>query len=158
MRFGSFQKNEFQKLIKIKLQKFTEKQVSEVYKTSEQCQNNFQKCQDKLKKFVAISLQCLQLSETSQLTLSLPEKLENSIFKIPIIPQTLNINNLENHKFKFCHPEYHQKAYQILLSNVLVKAMVTLTIFKILLFKARAQRVPRKPNKKNWPLLEFLGK
>ena len=29
----------------------------------------------------------------TSLTLSVPEKLKNSIFEIPIIPQTLNINN-----------------------------------------------------------------
>ena len=30
------------------------------------------------------------------LTLSIPEKLKNPIFEMPIIPPTLNINNLRN--------------------------------------------------------------
>ena len=34
------------------------------------------------------------IKEVSILTLSVPEKLKNLLFEIPIIPQTLNINNL----------------------------------------------------------------
>ena len=34
------------------------------------------------------------IKEVSILTLSVPEKLKNLLFEIPIIPQTLNINDL----------------------------------------------------------------
>ena len=35
----------------------------------------------------------IQIFQILTLTLSIPEKFKNSIFEIPIIPQTLNINN-----------------------------------------------------------------
>ena len=36
----------------------------------------------------------MQLYYTNRLTISLPEKLKNPIFEMPIVPQTLKINNL----------------------------------------------------------------
>ena len=58
-------------------------------------------------------------------------KLKNSIFEIPVILQTLNIH------YRVYQPECHKKAYRISFKNFFVKAMFTLTVFKILMFKGR---------------------
>ena len=63
-------------------------------------------------------------------------KLKNSIFEIPIIPQTLNINL-----------RIIRKLIKYSLKKVLKKTMFTLTVFEILLFEGRsvlepAQRIP----------------
>ena len=58
------------------------------------------------------------------------EKLKNSIFEIPIIPQTLNINL-----------HIIRKVIKYSLKNVLEKTMYTLTVFEILLFEVRSARL-----------------
>ena len=57
------------------------------------------------------------------------EKLKNSIFEIPIIPQTLNINL-----------HIIRKVIKYSLKNVLEKTMYTLTVFEILLFEVMSAR------------------
>ena len=49
-------------------------------------------------------------------TLSVPEKLKNSIFEIPIIPQILNINNQKTTSEVY-QPGYHQTTYRMLFKN-----------------------------------------
>ena len=71
------------------------------------------------------------------LTLSVPEKLKNLIFEMPIIPQTLNINNLRTTSAKSINLPTIRKLIEYSLKNVPVKAMFILTVFKILLSKCR---------------------
>ena len=69
------------------------------------------------------------------LTLSVPEKLKNSIFDMSIIPQTLNINNLRTISEKSINLYPIRKLIKYSLKNVRLKAIFTLTVFEILLFK-----------------------
>ena len=56
--------------------------------------------------------------------------------EIPIIPQNLSINKLRTTSAKSIRkPAQHEKPYQILFKNVLVKPVFTLTFFTILLFE-----------------------
>ena len=55
------------------------------------------------------------------LTLSVPEKLENSIFEMPIIPETLNINNLRNTNAKSMNLHTIRKFIEYSLKNILIK-------------------------------------
>ena len=78
--------------------------------------------------------------------LSVPEKLENSIFEIPIIPQILHIKNYKTTSVKSMNLDIIRQLKEYPLKTVLVKAMFTLTIFNIILFEGRsilwpAQRV-----------------
>ena len=66
------------------------------------------------------------------LKLLLPEKLKNSIFEMPIIAQTLHINNLRTTSTKSINLHTIRKLIEYSL-----KAMFTLTVFRILLFKGR---------------------
>ena len=52
------------------------------------------------------------------LTLSLPEKLKNSIFEMSIIPQILNINNSGTTKAKSIHLHTIRKVIEYSLKNV----------------------------------------
>ena len=74
------------------------------------------------------------------------EKLKNSIFEIPIIPQILNISNKRTTSAKSINVDIIRKLLEYFLENVLVKAIFTLTFFEILLFEGKlilwtAQRV-----------------
>ena len=90
------------------------------------------------------------------------EKLKNSIFEIPIIPQTLRITSAKSINLNIIRK---------LIKKCRVKAKCfwfTLTIFKILLFKCRSHTVGYRQeqkgkilteNQKNvWLLLELLEK
>ena len=69
------------------------------------------------------------------LTLSAPEKLKNWIFEIPIIPQTLNINNLRTTaSAKYINLNIIVKLIKYSWKIVFVKVMFTLTVSEILLF------------------------
>ena len=70
--------------------------------------------------------------------LSLPEKLKNSIFEMPIITQTLNFNNLRTTSAKSINLHTVRKLVEYSLNNVLAKAMFTLTVFEILLSEGRS--------------------
>ena len=71
------------------------------------------------------------------LTLSVPEILENSIFVAPIIPQTLNINNLRTTSAKNINLHTIRKLIKYSLKNSLVKIVFIVTVFEILLFEGR---------------------
>ena len=58
------------------------------------------------------------------LTLSVPEKLKNSIFEMPIIPQTLNTNNLRNTSAKTINLNTIRKLTECSLKNVFSKSNV----------------------------------
>ena len=64
-----------------------------------------------------------------QLPLSVTEKLENSIFKMPIIPQTLNINNLRNTSAKSINLHTIKNLMKYSLKIAAVEAMLTFTVF-----------------------------
>ena len=68
------------------------------------------------------------------LTLSIPEKLKKLIFEMPIIIQTLNIDNL-----RATNPKSIRKLAEYSLKNVKAKAMFTLTV---LLRKGRSVLSP----------------
>ena len=67
------------------------------------------------------------------LTLSVTEKLKNSISEMPIITQTLNINNVRTTIAKSINLHTIRKFAEYSLKHVLAKAMFTLTVFEILL-------------------------
>ena len=62
---------------------------------------------------------------------------KNSIFEMPIIPQTFNINNLRTTLAKSINLHAISKPIEYSLKNILVKAIFTSTVFKILLFVGR---------------------
>ena len=76
------------------------------------------------------------------LTLSVPEKLKYSIFEMPIIPQTLNINNLGTGSAKSINLHTIRKFNEYSLKNVLVQAMFTVTVFEMLLSRGRSVLSP----------------
>ena len=65
------------------------------------------------------------------LTLSVPEKLKNSIFEMPIIAQTLNINNLRTSSAKSINLHTIRKLTEYSLK-------IVLTVFEILLSEGRS--------------------
>ena len=69
---------------------------------------------------------------TVLLTLSVPEKSKNTIFEIPIIPQTLNAIA------KSINLHIIRKLIKYSLKKDFLKAMFTLSDFEILLFEARS--------------------
>ena len=77
------------------------------------------------------------ISSKSPLTLSVPEKLKNLLFEIPIISQNLNINNKRTTIVKSINLHIIRKLIEDSLKSVVVKAMFTLTVFEILLFEGR---------------------
>ena len=79
-------------------------------------------------------LRLLKSDISQQLTLSVPEKLKNSVFEMPIIPQTLNINNLRTTSAKSINLQKIRKLIENYLKNVRVKTVFTLTLLEILLF------------------------
>ena len=60
-----------------------------------------------------------------RLTVSAPEKLKNSIFEIPIITQTLNINNLKTTSAKSINLHTIKKLVEYSLRNVVTEAYRT---------------------------------
>ena len=74
------------------------------------------------------------------LLLSVPGKLKNSTFEMPIIPQTFNVNNLKATNAKSTNLHTIRNLIEYSLKNV--KATFTLTIFEILLFEARSVLSP----------------
>ena len=60
-----------------------------------------------------------------RLTVSAPEKLKNSIFEIPIITQTLNINNLKTTSAKSINLHTIKKLVEYSLRNVATEAYRT---------------------------------
>ena len=69
---------------------------------------------------------------TLVLTLWVPEELKNSIFEMPIITQTLIINNLRTTSAKSVNLNFIRKLVEYSFKNVLAKAMFILTVFEIL--------------------------
>ena len=57
---------------------------------------------------------------------------------MPIIPPTLNINNLRTKSAKSINLHTIRKLVEYSLKNVFVKAMFTLTVFEILLSEGRS--------------------
>ena len=76
------------------------------------------------------------------LTLSIPEKLKNSIFDMPIIPQLLNINNLRITSAKSISLHIIRKLIEYSWKNICVKAILTPTVFEILLSEGRTVLSP----------------
>ena len=66
------------------------------------------------------------------------EKLKNSIFEIPIIPQTLNINNYRNTRTKSINLHIIRRLIRYSLKKPCLKAMLTFTVFETLLFEVRS--------------------
>ena len=71
-------------------------------------------------------------------TLSVAEKLKNSIFEIPIILQNLNINNWRATSAKSINLIIITKLIKYSFKNVRVKAMFTIILLEILLFESRS--------------------
>ena len=71
-------------------------------------------------------------------TLSVAEKLKNSIFEIPIILQNLNINNWRTTSAKSINLIIITKLIKYSFKNVRVKAMFTIILLEILLFESRS--------------------
>ena len=71
------------------------------------------------------------------LTLSVPEKFKNWIFEMPIIPPTLNINNLRTTSVMSTNLDTIRKLIKYSLKNIPAKAAFTITVFEILLFEGR---------------------
>ena len=76
------------------------------------------------------------------LTLSVPEKFKNWIFEMPIIPPTLNINNLRTTSVMSTNLHTIRKLIKYSLKNIPAKAAFTLTVFEILLFEGRTVLSP----------------
>ena len=61
---------------------------------------------------------------------------------MPIVPQTLNINNLRTTSAKAINLHTIRKLVEYSLNNLLVKAIFTLTVFEILLSEGRSVLSP----------------
>ena len=77
------------------------------------------------------------------LTISIPEKSRNSIFKIPIVPQTLSINNQRTTSTKSINLDITRKPIKYSLKKAGLKTTFTLTVFEILLLKVGQYYHPR---------------
>ena len=75
-------------------------------------------------------------------TLSVPQKIKNSIFEMPVILQTLNINNLRTTSAKSINLHTIRKLIEYSLKKPTAKAMFTLTSFEILLSEVRSLLSP----------------
>ena len=71
-------------------------------------------------------------------TLSVPQKIKNSIFEMPIILQTLNISNLRTTSAKSINLHTIRKLIEYSLKKRAAKAMFTLISFEILLSEVRS--------------------
>ena len=67
------------------------------------------------------------------------QKLKNSIFEIPIITQTSNINNLRSTSATPINLHVISKLVEYSLKDVVAKAMFLLTILEILQSKGRSE-------------------
>ena len=65
------------------------------------------------------------------------EKLKNLIFEMPIIPQTLSINNLRTTRAKSINLHTIRKLIEYSFKKVGIKAMFSLTVFEILMSEGR---------------------
>ena len=72
------------------------------------------------------------------LTLSVTEKLKNSIFEMPIITQTLNINNLRTTSAKSINVDSIRKLVEYCLINLVARAMLFFIVLEILLSGGRS--------------------
>ena len=72
------------------------------------------------------------------LSFSIPKKLKKLIFKISIIQQNLDINNLRNTSSKYVDIKTTRKLIEYYLKSVGIKAMFTITVFEILLLQNRS--------------------
>ena len=84
------------------------------------------------------------------LTLSVPKKFKNSIFEMPIIPQTSNINNLRGRSAKSINLHTVRKVIKYSLKKVSLKAMFTLNFFEILLEGRSALLLAERGTKSEW--------
>ena len=94
-----------------------------------------------LKKWLAYKLRRFQMVFVFFkfcLTLSIQEKLKNLIFKMSIITQTLNINNLRTTSANSISLHNIKDCVEYSLKNVVAKALFVLTILEILLSKGRS--------------------
>ena len=78
------------------------------------------------------------------LTISVPEKVKNSIFEIPVIPQTLKRTT----SAESINLDIITKLIKYSFNKVLFKAMFTFTVFEILLFEGRPALAPARRGKK----------
>ena len=69
-------------------------------------------------------------------------KIEKPDFEMPIIPQTVNINNQRTTRVKSINLEIIRKLIQYSLKNVAIKAMLTSTVFEILMSEGRSVLSP----------------
>ena len=76
------------------------------------------------------------------LALTVPEKLKNSFFEIPIIPESSNMNSLRTTSTKSTNLHTITKLVEYSLENFVVKTMFTLTVFEILLSEGRSVLSP----------------
>ena len=76
------------------------------------------------------------------LNLSVPEKLKNSIFEMPIITQILNTNNLKNISATSINLHTIRKLVEYSLKKYSQKAMFILTVLVILLSESRLILLP----------------
>ena len=84
------------------------------------------------------------------LTLSVPKKFKNSIFEMPIIPQTSNINNLRGRSAKSINLHTVRKVIKYSLKKVSLKAMFTLNFFEILLEGRSVLLLAERGTKSEW--------
>ena len=84
------------------------------------------------------------------LTLSVPKKFKNSIFEMPIIPQTSNINNLRGGSAKSINLHTIRKVIKYSLKKVSLKAMFTLNFFEILLEGRSVLLLAERGTKSEW--------
>ena len=84
------------------------------------------------------------------LTLSVPKKFKNSIFEMPIIPQTSNINNLRGRSAKSINLHTIRKVIKYSLKKVSLKAMFTLNFFEILLEGRSVLLLAERGTKSEW--------
>ena len=71
------------------------------------------------------------------LTFSVSEKLKNSVFEIPVIPENLNTSKLRTTNTKSIKLHTIEKLITYSLKNFCVKGMFAFTVFEILLFECR---------------------
>ena len=71
------------------------------------------------------------------LTFSVSEKLKNSVFEIPVIPENLNTSKLRTTNTKSIKLHTIEKLITYSLKNFCVKGMFAFTVFEILQFECR---------------------
>ena len=72
------------------------------------------------------------------LTLSIPEKLKNTIFEIPIIPHILNMKSCRTTSAKSINLDIIKKFIEYSSKHFHVKAIFTFTVFEIRFFEGRS--------------------